>query len=179
MRPRNACVATLLALLLAGATVAQKLPTGTLTGTVGDGKGPLPGVTVTVTSPNQQGARTTYSTVNGDYILDLLPPGPYTVHFALEGFQAMETTVKISGDQTSRVDAQLPQVATVSEEVTVTGTHDEISTTATNAATYEASLVQTLPVSRDVASYVDLTAGTMQFNNGRQQIAGAVPSENL
>ena len=38
-----------------------QIPTGTLSGHVTDGKEALPGVTVTVTSPNLQGSRTTVS----------------------------------------------------------------------------------------------------------------------
>jgi hypothetical protein len=182
MRTRSVCVAVVLAMLLAGAAAGQAIPTGTLTGSITDGNAPLPGVTVTVTSPNQQGARVAYSTVNGDYILDLLPPGPYVVRFGLEGFQTIETTVKISGDLTSRVDAVMPRVTTVAEEVTVTGRYDTISTTSTGATAYESKLIQVLPVSRDVSSYVDLAPGTVMLENDAyyyEQIAGAVASENL
>jgi hypothetical protein len=180
MRSLRSFQAVAVALLLAGVVAGQKIPTGTLTGGVTDGKAPLPGVTVTATSPNQQGARVATSTGTGEYILPMLPPGPYTVRFEREGFQAVETTVKISGDQTSRVGAVMPKVAMVAEEVTVTGTYDTISTTATNAATYESKLIQVLPVSRDVSSYVDLTPGTVQIGTTRfRQIAGAPTSDNL
>ena len=182
MRSLRSFQAVAVGLLLAGVVVAQKIPTGTLTGSVTDGKAPLMGVTVMVTSPNQQGARVATSTVTGEYILPMLPPGPYVVRFELEGFQTIETTVKISGDLTSGVDAVMPRITTVAEEVTVTGRYETISTTATNAATYESKLIQVLPVNRDVASYVDLTPGTVQFRsfgNSYQQIAGGVPSENL
>ncbi len=175
---RTQCLAA--PLLLATVAFGQSIPTGTLTGTITDGKTPLPGVTVTATSPSQQGARTGYSTVNGDYILDLLPPGLYVVRFALEGFQTVATSVKVSAAQASTVDAVMP-VVRVAEGVTVTGTYETLSTTATSAATYESQLIQTLPVARDASSYVNLTAGTVQFGNagGAQQIAGGVPSENL
>jgi iron complex outermembrane receptor protein len=118
---RRVCMALTASLLLAGVGAGQQNPTGTLTGHVTDGKAPLPGVTVSVTSPNQQGRRVALSTVNGTYILDLLPPGPYTVTFKLAGFHTVETTVKITGDMTSTVDAVLPRATTVAEEVTVTG----------------------------------------------------------
>ena len=101
MRTRNVCIAVALALLLVSVAAGQKIPTGTLTGHVTDGKLPLPGVTVTVTSPNLQGARTGTSTVNGDYVLELLPPGFYTVTFALDGFYTVDTTVKLSADLTA------------------------------------------------------------------------------
>jgi len=169
-------------LLLAGAAAAQRIPTGTLTGAVTDGRLPLPGVTISVTSPNQQGARTATSTVSGDYALGLLPPGPYTVRFEFPGFEAVETTVKISGDLTTSVDAVMPQSLTVAGEVTVTGSYDTISTTATNALAYESKLIQVLPVSRDVASYVSLTPGTVQLSGAplnQTQIMGGATSENL
>jgi len=169
-------------LLLAGVVAGQQIPTGTLTGHVTDGTAPLPGVTVTVTSPNQQGARVAYSTVNGAYILLQLPPGPYVVRFELDGFQTIETTVKISGDLTSSVDAVMPRVTTVAEEVTVTGRYDTISTTSTGATAYESKLIQVLPVSRDVSGYVALTPGTVQLSGApwyQTQIAGGSTSENL
>jgi hypothetical protein len=168
--------------LLAGVVAGQQIPTGTLTGHVTDRTAPLPGVTVTVTSPNQQGARLAYSTVNGAYILLQLPPGLYTVRFELQGFETVETTVKISGDLTSRVDAVMPRVTTVAEEITVTGRYDTVSTTATNAATYESKLIQVLPVSRDVSGYVDLTPGTVVLGVAPRyetEITGAATSENL
>jgi len=121
MKTRNACIAFTLAVVVAGVAAGQKIPTGTLTGTVTDGTLPLPGVAVTVTSPNLQGSRTASSTVNGDYIFELLPPGLYTVRFELQGFQSVETTVTLSGGVTSRVDAVLPQMMRLAEEVIVTG----------------------------------------------------------
>jgi hypothetical protein len=179
---RRLSEALTVSLLLAATAAGQAIPTGTLTGSVTDGTAPLPGVTVSVTSPNLQGTRTATSTINGAYSLDLLPPGPYTVSFTLDGFQTVETTVKISGDLTSRVDAVVPRVTTVAEEVTVTGRYDTISTTSTSAATYESKLIQVLPVSRDVSSYVDLTPGTVRLSGDpwyQTQITGAAASENL
>ncbi len=182
MRPRTPYLAFTFALFLAGFAFGQKMPTGTLTGHVTDDKLPLPGVTVTVTSPNQQGPRTATSTVSGDYILELLPPGPYAVRFELQGFQFVETTVKISGDLTSSVDAVMPRITTVSEEVTVAGSYDTVSTTATNATAYESKTIQVLPVGRDVAGYVDLSPGTVQLRNDFYywvEIGGAAASDSL
>lgn len=182
MRSLRRFQAVAVALLLAGVVAGQQIPTGTLTGHVTDGTALLPGVTVTATSANQQGARIATSTLVGEYFLPMLPPGPYTVRFELEGFQFVETTVKISGDLTSRVDAVTPRVTTVAEEITVTGSYDTVSTTATNATAYESKLIQALPVSRDVSSYLDLTPGTVQLSGAplnQTQITGGATSENL
>ena len=46
MRPLRLCVVVVLALLVAGVAAGQRIPTGTLTGTVSDASGPLPGAAV-------------------------------------------------------------------------------------------------------------------------------------
>ena len=71
-------------------------PTGTLSGHASDGTTPLPGVTVTATSPNMQGVRTSVTNGNGDYIFRFLPPGDFRVKFELQGFQTIDTTVKVN-----------------------------------------------------------------------------------
>ena len=181
MRTRGVCVTVALIVVFAGIASAQKIPTGILTGHVTDGKLPLPGVAVAVTSPSLQGVRTASSTVNGDYIVPLLPPGLYAVRFELEGFYTVDTTVKISGDLTSRVDAVMPQAVTIAEQVTVTGRYETISSTATAGTTLEASLIQPLPVSRDAQSYLYLSPATVEIGRVRQspQVAGGVSTESL
>ncbi len=78
--------------MLAGAARAQST-TGTISGRVVDAQGlALPGVSITATSPNLQGARETVSSENGDYILSLLPSGVYTLRFELAGFAAQTRT---------------------------------------------------------------------------------------
>jgi hypothetical protein len=155
---KHVFVFAVVALLLAGAASAQN-PTGLLTGYVTDGQNPLPGVTVTVGSPNQQGERTTVTSVNGDYILRLLPPGEYRVVFSLAGFQTIETNVKISAAQTSTINAEMPQ-ATIAEEITVTGTLETVSSTSVVAATATKQLVDDLPMGRTLAAAVFAAPGT-------------------
>ncbi|HNX51519.1 MAG TPA: carboxypeptidase-like regulatory domain-containing protein, partial [Thermoanaerobaculaceae bacterium] len=152
-------------------------PTGTLSGRSTDGKEALPGVTVTVTSPNLQGARTAVTSVDGDYIFKFLPPGEYRVKFELSGFQTQETTVKISGGVSSKVDATMP-MAQVAEEVTVTGSYETISTASQLSTTYEKALVDKLPIGRDLTAYMAMTPGVSAGTNG-YQISGAQSADNL
>ena len=52
---------------------AAQVPTGTISGhVVSSDEAPLPGVTVTATSPNLQGERTVVTSANGDFVI---PPG--------------------------------------------------------------------------------------------------------
>src|SRR5689334_1557552 len=108
-----------IAMLLYAATLLAQSTTGTLVGTVtSDGK-PLPGVTVTVTSPALQGSRTTVTGEAGGYHFPALPPGDYTVSFELEGMQKVDKSSIVSLSQTARADAEL-SVTTLAEEITVT-----------------------------------------------------------
>src|SRR5689334_24048378 len=102
-------------LLFTSSVFAQGVQTATLEGrvTTSDGTG-LPGVTVTVTSPALQGTRTAVTESAGNYILPGLPPGNYTIHFALEGMQAVDVNKTLSLGLTNRADAQL-KVSAVTE----------------------------------------------------------------
>ena len=168
------CVCT----LLTTATLAQN-PTGTLSGHVSDGKEALPGVTVTVTSPSMQGVRNTTTTGNGDYIFTFLPPGDYRIRFELQGFQTIDTGVKVNAAQTQKVDATMPQ-STVAEELTVVGTYETISSSGTAATTMEKDLVNALPGTRDIPSIANLTAGASASGpQSNTVIAGATSYDNL
>jgi hypothetical protein len=165
--------------LLALPLYAQTVPTGTLTGHVTDGKEALPAVTITITSPALMGPRVTMTQTSGDYIFRFVPPGEYHVKFELQGFQTLDTTIRISAAQESKLDAEMP-AAKVAEEVTVTGSYETISATATSASTYESKLVNTLPVGRDVVNYVALSPGTSATGpNQNTVIGGAMSFENL
>src|ERR1051325_2775938 len=100
--------------LLATAALAQT--TANLTGTVTSGGKPLPGVSVTVSSPRLQGTRTAVSGPNGDYAFQALPPGDYTVAFELEGMSKVTRSATLRLAETARVDAELA-VSKVSEAI--------------------------------------------------------------
>jgi outer membrane receptor for ferrienterochelin and colicin len=164
---------------LATAAGAQ-VPTGTLTGTVVDNQqAPLPGVTITVSSPNMQGTRVAVTNENGDYLMKLLPPGEYKVVFQLQGFQTIETTAKLSAQQTIKVNAEMPQV-TIAEEITVTGSLETLSATAVAASTLTKQVVDDLPIGRTIAAAVVASPGTSTSGpGGNVTISGAQSFENL
>ena len=94
---KKTALSTVFCLLMATAAAAQST-TGTISGRVVDTQGlPVPGVTVTATSPNLQGQRQTVTSENGDYILTLLPPGTYTLTYELSGFETQKTSVTVAG----------------------------------------------------------------------------------
>ena len=153
--------------------------TATLTGTVtSDGK-ELPGVTVTVSSPNLQGTRTTVSGANGDYVFPSLPPGTYQVRFELEGMQNITKTATLRLAETSRVDAALA-VSRVSEAITVTAGAPSVLETPQVSTNFDAKTIETLPVDRNIQGRVLLAPGVTNTGpNNQIVIHGAQSFDNL
>lgn len=176
--------------LLAGLTLVPQIlaqnPTGTVTGRVTDKDGgALPGVTVTATSPNLQGTRTTQTGANGDFKLGILPPGDYKLTYELEGFATAVKNVKVSAAQSILADVTM-QLSEVVEEIVVTSNYETISETQTVASTYTKEEVESLPVNRTIVESVALAPGVHQtgpkgagVRAGNISISGAMSFENL
>ena len=187
MIAKRLILAAMLTLVPAPAAFAQGNPTGTISGRVLSDAGPLPGVSVTATSPSLQGSRTAVTTDNGDYILPLLPPGDYTVVFELEGFRSLQQATSVAAGQTVPVNASLV-VAAASESVTVTGQIERFAQTAPVTTTMRAAEVASLPSDRSLNSTILFAPGV--FNTGPSTnaqdsssqtitISGAMSFENL
>src|ERR1700716_3526688 len=74
---------------------------GRIVGTIEDAQGAvLPGVTVTVTSPQLQGANTVVTDATGQFRFPSLPPGMYHVKAELAGFKSVDNDVRVTIDQT-------------------------------------------------------------------------------
>ena len=100
MRFKKAAFVLLALLYLCGGKARAQSTTGTIRGHVNDAQGlPLPGVTVSVASPNLQGTRTAVTAENGDFVITVLPSGTYTVTFELSGFQRVSQTVGLAPTQ--------------------------------------------------------------------------------
>ena len=107
------------ALLLATSAYAQ----ASIAGIVRDTSGAvLPGVTVEASSPALiEKTRSAVSDGSGQYRIENLRPGVYTVRFLLPGFSTVSREgVELSGSATASVNADL-RVGSVEETVTVTG----------------------------------------------------------
>src|SRR4029077_1866858 len=119
-----------LAALLAFASPVFAQTTGRLTGTVEDAQGGAPpGVPVTVTSPQLQGANTTVTDASGQFRFPSLPPGTYNVKAELPGFRpAEQNEVGIGIDQTINLGLKM-QIAGVAETVHVLGASPVLDTT--------------------------------------------------
>jgi hypothetical protein len=114
-----------LALAIAGTVSAQT--TGSIQGRVIYEEQPIPGVTVTVTSPALQGQKIVVTNVQGDYKIPFLPAGDYKVRFDLASFATLDYEVRISTNQPRTLDAVMYPEA-MQEEIVVTGQFETVST---------------------------------------------------
>jgi hypothetical protein len=172
------CVIALACVCLLGGAALAQIPTGTLSGHVtSDGAG-LPGVAVTVTSPALQGERQGTTTENGDYLIPLLPPGTYKVVFALTGFQDVTREVTVSVGQTTSLDATL-SMASVSEEIVVTGSMEKISTVPQASVTYTKTFVEELAVDRNIRQATLLSPAAAETGPRSGRVPNVVISGNM
>src|SRR3954469_7587157 len=172
-----ACVAA--ALVAAARTAHPQSTTGTIRGHVSDAQNlVLPGVTVSATSPNLQGARATVTSENGDYSLTLLPPGTYTVTFELSQFQQQQRTVSLAPTQDLPLDVQLGP-ASLSETMEVFGrTADVLMQTSQVATNFKQELINPLPTTRDINAALLLAPAVHPTGPaGAYSIAGAMSFE--
>ncbi len=179
MRNRSFIFTVVLGLVLVAAPLLAQNPTGTITGKVMQDDGPLPGATITASSPAMQGDKVAISGAQGQYIFRFLPPGQYTVTYALDGFQTLEMPVVVSVAQTKTVDASM-YVESIREEIMVTGDYETVSVGTQSNVTINADLLNQLPSGRTMNAAVLLTPGTYATGpSNRITISGAASFENL
>ena len=166
-----ACLALVLGFAVTAApSFAQGVQSSTLTGSVTSSDGaPLPGVTVTITSPSLIGERATVTGVNGDYVFKNVPPGNYTVSFGLEGMKTVERTASLPLGGTARSDASM-EVTAAEETIVVTGEAPSALETTTVGANFGKETIDNLPVNRTPLAIADLAPGLT--NN--TEVAGGI-----
>lgn len=146
--------------------------TGAINGRVVDNsQAVIPGVTVTITSPSQMGARTTVTDADGQYRFTAVVPGDYVVLFELAGFRTVRNEgIRVSTGFTATVNAVL-QVAALEESIVVTGQSPVVDTSATRIGnTFDARQLAALPTSRD---YFSLLAQSPAVQMNRIDIGGS------
>jgi outer membrane receptor for ferrienterochelin and colicin len=166
-------------LAMAVSAFAQN-PTGTISGKVSDPEGlAMPGVTVTVASPNLQGTRTAVTSANGDYIFPLLPAGDYTLTFELSGFKTVTVKQTVAVAQTHPVSVKM-EIQSLTETVNVVGKVETISQTAQVATSYKSDLIASLPTTRNLNDTVSLAPGVAATGpGGNLSISGSLSYESL
>ena len=161
---------------------AQGRQTGTLRGAAKDSTDAvLPGVSVTVSSDALQGSRSTVSDLNGNYEIIGLPPGRYTVSFALQGFTTVDNQV-VTVPLGSAVEVNVSmQVGGVAEAVQVTAVVPTPLATTEVSQHITADEISRLPMGRNLFRIAELAPGLTANtpNNGQIAINGSFAYDNI
>jgi outer membrane receptor protein involved in Fe transport len=157
---------TLVLLLLAFAAAAQT--TTTLLGTVTDKTGAVvPGAQVVATNTGTNLTRTVKTSDQGEYRMEFMPIGDYSVEVTAGGFRkSVQTGVTLQINIPTRVDARL-DVGQISESVEVTAAAASVNTdNAQIGRTVETAEITSLPiVGRNVYTLLSLTPGVSSNAN--------------
>ncbi|HVS29968.1 MAG TPA: TonB-dependent receptor [Thermoanaerobaculia bacterium] len=176
MTPSRFCLAAGIVFLAAVSLLAQTT-TGTLTGVVTQAGIPLPGVSVTISSPNLQSTRRDMTNQAGAYNFGALPPGEYTVRFDLEGLRTAMRRVHVGVAQDARADAALSVLA-LEEVITVRAAAPAVAETTEVQTNFQQQLIEDLPVARSITGITGLAPGVVAGVNGFQ-ISGGMSFDNL
>jgi hypothetical protein len=158
----------LLLCLLAPLAFTQSKETGAIVGSVRDEEGAgLPGVTVTISSSNLMGTRTSITNAQGEYRFPALPPGEYVVKAELPGFATVRqenvrltTTTRLTIDFTLKQSAVEEQVTVIAQSPTI-----DIKSTETASVTLTNELLRNIPnISQFTSSLVNLAPGVTPEN---------------
>ncbi|HPW17696.1 MAG TPA: TonB-dependent receptor [Candidatus Aminicenantes bacterium] len=159
-------ILSLLALILFVGPVAfaQSRDTGAIRGAVTDDQGqPLPGVSVTVTSPNLMGSRVFVTDAQGQFRFPALPPGDYQVKAEIQGFgTVIRENLRLSTTTTLTVDIEM-KPASVTEEVTVIAKSPtvDVKSTETASVTLSNEILRNIPYNQFTADIVNLAPGVV------------------
>ena len=187
MRSRIIWLAVAVCLAVQSAAFAQGNTTGSISGRVTDQQGGvLPGVTVTATSPNLQGARTAVTSEHGDYLLAFLPPGEYSVAMELSGFKTATRSVPVASTQTISANASLELEGVAAHVEVIAPEAGAVSRNAMATTTVKQEIVDALPLNRGLDATAALAPGVQRAGItsrttglGVLSIAGAPSYENL
>jgi outer membrane receptor protein involved in Fe transport len=180
---QRTCVLVVFFLLASAAPArSQGVQAGTIAGIVqSPDSRPLPGVTVTATSPELQGARVAVSDPNGVYYLRGLPAGTYRVTFAIAGFQAtFRSDVPVRTGGTTDVDATLA-LSGIAETVTVTAAAPPAAEAPGTRSTSTKPEIDALPTGRRPLDIAELAPGltTSAFNPAQLTLGGSFGFDNV
>jgi len=151
-----------LLLVLSPVAFAQSRDTGAIIGKIADEEGnALPGVNMSLTSPNLMGVRATVTDANGDFRFPALPPGEYSLKAELQGFgTAVRESIRVTTTTTLNLNMTM-KVSTVAEEITVVAQSPtvDIKSTETASVTLSNEILRNIPYNQFTANIVNLAPG--------------------
>jgi outer membrane receptor for ferrienterochelin and colicin len=156
--------------LLPAVMMAQMNATGSIAGYItDDGKEPLPGATIIVTSPTMLGIRQALADSTGYYKVSALPPGRFMVVVDLDQFnKAIRDGVELNVGAMIRLDFALTTKKLTEEEIVVTADAPVVETEKTTVDTVITSnILDALPIlGRNFMESVNILPGVTESTYG-------------
>ena len=157
---------------------SSQVSTADILGTVTDqGGAVIPNVKITVTNTSTNDVNTTTTGASGDFVVNLLPSGPYTVTAEAPSFKKASVNINIVTGDRARVNIKL-EVGNVTEVVEVAATAPALQTdSATLSTVVAAQSVQDLPLNgRNFVTLVQSTVG-VSAGPSNSILSGTRPDE--
>ena len=140
---------------------AAQVTTADVVGRVTDSTGAVvPGAQITVTNLGTNISRSAVADERGDYVLNLLPVGRYSVRVEVGGFKTFSVELTLAAGDRTRVDAKM-EVGQTSETVEITADIPALQTDSSTLGTaITGKLVQDLPLNgRNYVQLAQLVPG--------------------
>jgi hypothetical protein len=149
--------------------VVASAQTSAIAGTVKDTSGAvLPGVTVEASSPALiEKVRSAVSDGNGQYKIEALRPGTYTVTFTLPGFSVVKReNVELTSDFTATINGDL-KVGALEETITVSAESPVVDTQSiTTRTVMTRDVLDSIPTGRNIQAVGIMIPGTTIAQGG-------------
>jgi len=180
MNFKRLTLVTLLCIALVSMLGAQTArQTGVIRGVVTDNGGePIPGMTITATSPAMLGIVSDVTNSQGSFRLTSLPPGTYTLTAEMSGFKTLKRegiTVQVGMVVTINLQTE---PTTLNEEITITASAPTVDVQSTKiGGVVTSDMIQKLPLNRSLLSVFNIVpgaAGTIDTYSG--SIHGGAPT---
>ncbi len=165
------------ALLLVPATFGQTTR-GSIKGQVTDDAGAaLPGVTVSISSPDLQGSKVAITDADGAYRFPVVPVGIYRIEYSLDTFQTVvRESVPVNISSVSEIDVSL--ASQFADAIIVTAERPTVNTNSTElGVALDSEFFQSLPTGRNYTAVASVTPGA-QADLAGQTFYGSTGSEN-
>src|SRR5436190_241650 len=158
---RLALLVGILMFVVASASAAPQVTTADVVGRVTDSTGAVvPGAQITLTNLGTNITRSVVADERGDYVVNLLPIGRYSVRVEVGGFKTFSAELTLVAGDRARVDAKM-EVGRTSETVEITADLPALQTDSSTLGTaITGKLVQDLPLNgRNYVQLAQLVPG--------------------
>ncbi len=182
VRFKRLAVLSVAAVLLPAAAFAQAVTGASIAGTVKDASGAvLPAVTVEASSPALiEKVRVAVTDGAGQYKIENLRPGTYTVTFTLSGFNTVKREgITLEGSFVATVNADMA-LGNVSETITVSGETPVVDVQSSQRQrVFSQEVIEAIPAGRSHINEIVLLPGVAASQPGRGGLQDVGGTNNL